>query len=725
MSVVATTTTLHDLPDHVETFNAKDDVSCITTNTLQTLDTTVVKRLGLSEIFRPKVKADEALHDSGDHVGGSDDHEDDRDDDEEEDESLIQGLTRNSGAEVFDDDLAVVEKNGPSLFRTKGLPMVKQVDSYLNSQDSTSLPISACDDKATPSPEKFSRQKRLFSNKLPTMFSFETQEDARQKHDEDSNMFSVSLDRFATDDSSGNLKSTDHEEGNESRKIIRLPNGFFILISGVLVFLVIFLAVFFARRNTSGSVATDERVEPMWVTPSRSPFTQPVRTSPSKRPTIIPTVPIVVKTTLPSMGSPISLTRFPTTTFPSKRPNSRNPTIFSQTSTPSRVTATPSSSQFTSQPTIPMDFYDLIVMQSPESVTPLSDPNSPQSVAFALLEIKRDVEAFGLLTLFLMTNKTGWTNTWDLTLLDKCAWYGVDCSPDGHVSGLFLSFNGLNGRLPDEISLLTHLRGLSLAGSAEIRKVQGNLEGTIPASWGRTLTNLRALELYDNKLTGSIPTSFSKMTLLETLNLSGNKLSGSLRGQIDNLGSLSNLDLSSNNFVGDLPAELGNLSNLKYLSLADNALFGSIPTYFNHLIDLEELYLSNNNLDGDIGAVSSMRKLEWIALHDNQFTGGLASFLLLTKLIGIQLHNNRMEEVLPPNWGNLKMLRFLDLASNDFFGTIAESVVSLHQLVHLSLDHNHLSGQVPSGICDLPGLLRLSADCGSDVQCNCCTECHV
>ena len=260
-----------------------------------------------------------------------------------------------------------------------------------------------------------------------------------------------------------------------------------------------------------------------------------------------------------------------------------------------------------------------------------------------------------------------------------------------------------------------------------------------------------SLELYDNKLTGSIPTTFSNMTKLDSLDLSGNSLSGSIRSQLGDLQTLRSLDLSSNKFEGNVPTDIGLLTKLQILSLKDNALVGTIPVHFKYLTDLRELYLSQNDLDGDIGVIRSMKNLEWVALHDNQFIGGLAAAVSLTNLVGIQLHNNRMQEAMPVHWGDLKRLRFLDLASNDFSGTIPNSFQDLHQLgkdvcwhwfayyepwqelnlshfncwlaVHLALDHNHLTGQVPDGICDLTGLLRLSSDCGTDVQCNCCTEC--
>ena len=105
-----------------------------------------------------------------------------------------------------------------------------------------------------------------------------------------------------------------------------------------------------------------------------------------------------------------------------------------------------------------------------------------------------DVDRFGLLSLFFSTNGKSsdqeWTNTWDLTT-STCAWYGVKCF-GGKVVELNLAFNGLDGTLPNELSLLTDLESLVIAGSSS-RELKGLLMGTIPHSWGRRLSNLREL----------------------------------------------------------------------------------------------------------------------------------------------------------------------------------------------------------------------------------------
>jgi Leucine-rich repeat (LRR) protein len=70
------------------------------------------------------------------------------------------------------------------------------------------------------------------------------------------------------------------------------------------------------------------------------------------------------------------------------------------------------------------------------------------------------------------------------------------------------------------------------------------------------------LELYDNQLTGQLPTTFQYLTDLEMLNLDGNKFWGPLPTEFGALTKLDILDLSNNELSGTIPTEIGLLTNL-------------------------------------------------------------------------------------------------------------------------------------------------------------------
>ena len=88
-------------------------------------------------------------------------------------------------------------------------------------------------------------------------------------------------------------------------------------------------------------------------------------------------------------------------------------------------------------------------------------------------------------------------------------------------------------------------------------------------------TNLRFLDLRNNKLQGSLPIPSPSII---TYSVSNNTLTGEIPKMICNLSSLDALDLSYNNLSGMLPDCLGNLSfSLSILNLRRNNFHGSIP----------------------------------------------------------------------------------------------------------------------------------------------------
>lgn len=91
---------------------------------------------------------------------------------------------------------------------------------------------------------------------------------------------------------------------------------------------------------------------------------------------------------------------------------------------------------------------------------------------------------------------------------------------------------------------------------------------TVPAYvFGRT--DLVALDLSKNSLSGALPAEVRKLSRLKHLDLSDNAFTG-VPAEVGQLAALEYLDLSNNALTG-LPYELGNLSRLKTLDLRGNA----------------------------------------------------------------------------------------------------------------------------------------------------------
>ena len=145
----------------------------------------------------------------------------------------------------------------------------------------------------------------------------------------------------------------------------------------------------------------------------------------------------------------------------------------------------------------------------------------------------------GILTVFYHElGGPGWTygDNW-LTDAPFDSWYGVETDSEGNVTGLNLADNGLKGRIPDGLGMLTTLRNLDLRGN-----LRDGIAGPIPPELG-DLRSLERLDLRFNQLTGSIPPELGDLQDLGYLSLAGNYLTGSIPPELGNLQDLDTLEL--------------------------------------------------------------------------------------------------------------------------------------------------------------------------------------
>lgn len=116
---------------------------------------------------------------------------------------------------------------------------------------------------------------------------------------------------------------------------------------------------------------------------------------------------------------------------------------------------------------------------------------------------------------------------------------------------------------------------------------QNSLEGTIPSEFFDELINMTMLDLGQNHLSGTLPTSIGKVRNLRSLNLGDNSLSGSIPTEIAHIGSahglgwgpggwegLTTFVINHNNLTHVIPTEIGYLENIVHLDLSDNPSLG-------------------------------------------------------------------------------------------------------------------------------------------------------
>ena len=170
-------------------------------------------------------------------------------------------------------------------------------------------------------------------------------------------------------------------------------------------------------------------------------------------------------------------------------------------------------------------------------------------------------------------------------IYDICNWYGISCSTSYtgnnditddpvtnyliqslYIRVIHLGMNKLKGgTIPREF-----VEYVSPYNKLQVLIVNGNhISGTIPSNLfgSQHNTNLIRVDLSNNRIVGTIPTSITLATNLEILKLSVNQLTGIPlpNGMFDSLTKLIEVDISSNNNLASstIPTSIGNLLRLE------------------------------------------------------------------------------------------------------------------------------------------------------------------
>ncbi|XP_010557133.1 PREDICTED: probable LRR receptor-like serine/threonine-protein kinase At1g56140 isoform X2 [Tarenaya hassleriana] len=253
-------------------------------------------------------------------------------------------------------------------------------------------------------------------------------------------------------------------------------------------------------------------------------------------------------------------------------------------------------------------------------------------------------------------------------------------------------------------------------------KVRGmDVAGPIPEElW--TLVYISNLNLFQNRLTGSLSPGIGNLTRMQWLTFGANAMSGPVPKEIGLLSDLRSLALDMNNFSGSLPPEIGQCTRLQKIYLASSGLSGEIPSTFANLVELEEAWMTDIQLTGRLpDFIGNWTKLTTLRILGSGLNGPIpSSFANLTSLTELRLgeisnsnsslefirnmkslsvlvlRNNNLTGVIPSDIGEYLTLQQLDLSFNSLTGPIPASLFSLSQLTHLFLGNNKLSGTLPN-----------------------------
>ena len=201
-------------------------------------------------------------------------------------------------------------------------------------------------------------------------------------------------------------------------------------------------------------------------------------------------------------------------------------------------------------------------------------------------------------------------------------WQYIGCQ-GGEVTSIFASEAGIGGIIPSELNGLTALSTLALFSNS----VTGIADGFAPRA-------MIGLDLGENELIGTIPSSFYGMSLLQQLYL------------------------ERNNLVGTISPQIGNFRLLRELTLIANSLTGTLTTEFQSLRFLELLSLNRNDLAGNFETIiRGMTSLTFLSIRDTSVTGtiptDISDYNLLTAL---DLGKTSMEGTIPTTIGLMNQL---------------------------------------------------------------------
>lgn len=251
------------------------------------------------------------------------------------------------------------------------------------------------------------------------------------------------------------------------------------------------------------------------------------------------------------------------------------------------------------------------------------------------LDPQRSQERTALTSIYEATGGSGWRSAENWNEGDPCwdYWYGVTCDEHGHVIALELSDNRLTGSLPSSLGLLTAMLKIDFSSTAEHYHGHENynvnrLRGPIPSL--KNLKRLEEIEVSGNAF-DAFPEDFYRLApTLRVLSGSRNRFSA-LPRLLRRFRKLHTLELGNNQLRGALPNDLGQLESMRYLQLEYNLFEGAVPQSITGMRMLRTFDISHNpGITGEVPAdvVVTWPTSEYISVINTSVTGYIAALCL-------------------------------------------------------------------------------------------------
>jgi len=225
-------------------------------------------------------------------------------------------------------------------------------------------------------------------------------------------------------------------------------------------------------------------------------------------------------------------------------------------------------------------------------------------------------DSLALVDLYNSTAGYNWTYNTNWLQGPVSSWYGVYLDSTGRVKSLGLYDNNLTGTIPSSLGNITNVTFFDLYNNSII--------GTIPSSLGN-LTNVTFMDFGTNQFSGSIPSSLGKITSVSFLGFGSNQLTGNVPASLGTNTNLTSLDISNNNF---------NFTNLETIARAianrnDSALNFTISPQANIPLTVNGTQLSVN-----MGGTASQVNYSWY-VNGLYFDGGIGMSSIVASVPGV------------------------------------------------------------------------------------------
>jgi Leucine-rich repeat (LRR) protein len=283
-------------------------------------------------------------------------------------------------------------------------------------------------------------------------------------------------------------------------------------------------------------------------------------------------------------------------------------------------------------------------------------------------------------------NSTSWA-----TDTDVCTWHGISCDANKLVTQIDLFSNRMTGTLPAELTLITTLVYLDLFDN-NLYNVgeEGN-------AWLGNLTNIENLYYQANYFEyDGVPTHINKLKNLKEYDCSYNLYVG---------------PLTEDNFVG--------LSNLNYLALGGNSYNSTMPNSLLNLPNLGYLYMDDcflmGNLDDTLMKLPNICEFRrvWNAMQCHRCVVITCPWLTLFFSRPIELVefwidiNPGVTGTIPTTFDKVPNLNSLSVSDLSLTGTLPSEIGRLTDMLQMWFYGNALTGSIPTEYGLLTGLTLL------------------